>query len=1056
MSTSGPNTTPAAREAVSTGRSAGFVGSRPFRLGLIAVILIAVYALFGFLAAPRWIHAAATEAVERSLGLRLGLGEISLNPFLLQLEVGNISLPDAAQDDPLVALDRLFIDLELSSLWNRALVFREIALGGPFARVIVRPDKSLNLSQLVPPPDPDAPAASAEEPALPALWIKLLDVSDGQIKFADRSRRMSPEKQLAPIEFALRDFRTNPEGGNAKLDARSEDGEGFEWEGRIALEPVSSDGRFSVTALKARTVYEFLSEELPLELSDGSIDLHGSYTFTLDPEARIELTVSTIEVDGLELKAVDAAEPWITIPAIAVDDIELSTADQSVHVTKLGIERPAVKAWLEPDGSLNLLRLAGPAVEASEALPEVTTTGAATADAGGAGGSEVTRTATPAEGPAAPAAAPAEPSAQPMQVDSTTTEESTTAGGDWTVELAELALDGAVIEFEDRSFTPPNPTKVAPLTLTARALSLDLSQRITLDLEATINDRGLLTASGELSPDPLSGDLDVAYENGSILVAQPYVARFAALTVESGRFDVAGKVALRPEGGDEPWVRFDGRFSAQDLHTVDNDDQQDLFNFDRLEIQGIEFALAPDRLSVKDVIVTKPFARVIIAPDQTINVVEVFATAPAATEGGSESAPVDAADPGSGGAFPIRIGKVDIKGGTLDFADLFIQPNFQAQVDALNGSITAMSSDPASKADIDLGGHVINEFSPVSIKGQMNLFSFDKFTDVDLEFRNIDLPVFNPYSGRFAGYAIARGKLTTELAYLIENRKLDAAHHIVLDGLEWGEATGSKDAVSIPIKLATALLKDRNGIIDLDFPVGGSLDDPSFRIGPVIWQIIRNLLVKIVTAPFAFIGSLFEGAEDAQFVTFAAGSAALSPDDAESLAALARALLERPQLKLDVPVQRMPELDAPALRALKYEREIGNATRIATGAAADTPVDFDALPPEQQREILSAVYTVLAGTPPAIPEAPPPPEGTSRADAKALAGQHALEYLEESSRALIKVGDDELQMLAEARAQAVQRALLEGASIDPARVFLTGSEKVTAEEDQVKLELGLE
>ncbi|HSN71960.1 MAG TPA: hypothetical protein VLT59_10635, partial [Steroidobacteraceae bacterium] len=127
-----------------------FVGSRGFKLGLIALILLGVYAIFGFLAAPKWLRVAATQAVERSLGMPLGLGEIRLNPFLFQLEITDISLPDSATEEPLVALDRLFVDFESSSLWHRALVFKEIALGGPFVRLIVEPDKSLNLARLSP------------------------------------------------------------------------------------------------------------------------------------------------------------------------------------------------------------------------------------------------------------------------------------------------------------------------------------------------------------------------------------------------------------------------------------------------------------------------------------------------------------------------------------------------------------------------------------------------------------------------------------------------------------------------------------------------------------------------------------------------------------------------------------------------------------------------------------------------------------------------------------------------------------------------------------------
>ena len=95
----------------------------------------------------------------------------------------------------------------------------------------------------------------------------------------------------------------------------------------------------------------------------------------------------------------------------------------------------------------------------------------------------------------------------------------------------------------------------------------------------------------------------------------------------------------------------------------------------------------------------------------------------------------------------------------------------------------------------------------------------------------MELSIFNPYSGKFAGYNITKGKLTTELHYKVDGRKLDAQHHIIIDQLEFGDKTESKDAVSLPIKLAVALLKDRNGVIDLNLPVTGSLDDPKFRSG---------------------------------------------------------------------------------------------------------------------------------------------------------------------------------------------------------------------------------
>ena len=144
------------------------------------------------------------------------------------------------------------------------------------------------------------------------------------------------------------------------------------------------------------------------------------------------------------------------------------------------------------------------------------------------------------------------------------------------------------------------------------------------------------------------------------------------------------------------------------------------------------------------------------------------------------------------------------------------------------------------------------------------------YTDLAMSFRNIELSTFNPYSGKFAGYNISKGKLTTELHYKVDGRKLDAQHHIIVEQLEFGDKTESKDAVSLPVKLAVALLKDRNGVIDLNLPVTGSLDDPKFKLGPIIWKVFVNILEKAVTAPFALLGSLFGGGPDLQFVDFRA------------------------------------------------------------------------------------------------------------------------------------------------------------------------------------------
>ena len=237
--------------------------------------------------------------------------------------------------------------------------------------------------------------------------------------------------------------------------------------------------------------------------------------------------------------------------------------------------------------------------------------------------------------------------------------------------------------------------------------------------------------------------------------------------------------------------------------------------------------------------------------------------------------------------MPVRIREVLVAGGTMDFADFSVQPNFAAAIEGLSGNITGVSTDPNARAKVKLEGNV-GEFSPVLIAGELQPFAYDRYTDIALSFKNISLPVFNPYSGKFAGYNIAKGKLFTDLHYQVDNRKLAAQHKIRIDQLEWGEATASKDEATLPVKFATSLLKDADGVITLDIPVSGTLDDPTLRIGPIVWQVIKNILSKAVTAPFRALGALFKGAEEAQFIDFQPGLAELDPAAAERLNALGK------------------------------------------------------------------------------------------------------------------------------------------------------------------------
>jgi hypothetical protein len=97
----------------------------------------------------------------------------------------------------------------------------------------------------------------------------------------------------------------------------------------------------------------------------------------------------------------------------------------------------------------------------------------------------------------------------------------------------------------------------------------------------------------------------------------------------------------------------------------------------------------------------------------------------------------------------------------------------------------------------------------------------------------------SPYAMKFAGYKIAEGTMSLDLRYKVQNSQLEGNNQVVIDKLTLGERVDSPDALKLPIELAIAILKDSNGRIDLGLPVSGSLDDPQFSWGALIWKPSR-------------------------------------------------------------------------------------------------------------------------------------------------------------------------------------------------------------------------
>ena len=1021
---------------------------------VVVAALVGLYALLGYKVAPGVVRDQAVKFVRETYGRELTIGEVRIDPFKLQAEIRDLALPDA-DGERMLAFRRLFVDFELASLWKRTFIFKDVILEAPFVRAVIRPGGAINLLDLVPPEDP------AEKPSPPpSIWLQSFDLSDGRIEAADLARRRPFVRDFEPVHFNLKDFRTTPEGGGFKLAAVGEAGETFDWSGRFSIAPtLASQGEFTLGKIPATLVAEYLGDALPFDLTAGLIGLGGRYSVAYDEELALDLELPTIDLAGLGLRARGADADWVKVPGVLIENTRVALPAQTVEIANIKVSGLEAQAWMDADGAINLVSLVAPAEPATPAP--------AAAPAGGEAG------------PAANVPAVAR---------------NTELQNPWQVRVGSLDVAAASIDFEDRMIAPVTKFRFAPVNLQLKDASLDLAKPLPVTLDAVINDQAAFRADGTLTPDPLAADLAIALTKARMTILQPYVLPLADLTITGGELDVRGRAKLDPPDAPGPEIGFDGDVTVSGFASVDNALKRDLVNFREVKVAKLRYAMAPDSVAIERITVDGPYARVIVTEDRLLNIAMVLdpkgtaaelearraaaaaeakltaaekrqrereqeaaeKAAAKAHKAGKTTAPVELAPLPEEG-MPIRIGEVRVADGTMDFTDLWVQPNFSAKIQKLGGTVTGLSSDPRARAKIDLKGQV-DTYSPVTITGEIQPFAFERFTDVGLKFENISLPIFNPYSGQFAGYSIAKGKLTTDLHYLIQDRKLDAQHKIRIDQLEWGEPTATKGEATLPVKFATALLKDADGVISLDVPVSGTIDDPTFRIGPIVWQVIKNILTKAVTAPFKLLGALFAGAEDAQFVDFAPGSADLDGVTAERLASLAKSLLQRPEIRLDVPIGTLADVDGPALaeRAYLAQRTEALAATKLEGKYDAAPPAFDTLEARDRIAVLKTMLERQTGAPAAIPEPPAPPEGASKDEAKALRQASTLEYLERETRRRATAPETDLARLGEERARAVQRVLLEGTTLEPTRVFLTKEGKVTAQDGKVRFELGLQ
>jgi hypothetical protein len=328
-------------------------------------------------------------------------------------------------------------------------------------------------------------------------------------------------------------------------------------------------------------------------------------------------------------------------------------------------------------------------------------------------------------------------------------------------------------------------------------------------------------------------------------------------------------------------------------------------------------------IAIGEIALSDFFARMILDDQGRLNLQDIVRrkeAGPAAA--GETSKPATPARP----PVPVKIAKITLQNGTINFTDHFVKPNYTVSVTKLAGRVTGLSSQEGTLADLDLRGAYAKS-SPVRIQGKLNPLAAKSYLDLKASVKGVDLTGFSPYSGKYAGYAIEKGLMSLDLAYKLENNQLTADNKIFIDQFTFGEPMESHDATRLPVNLAITLLKNNRGEIDINLPIAGSLDDPQFSVSGLIVRVIVNLFVKAVTSPFALLGSMFANGEELSKLDFEPGRARVGEAQAKTLETLAKALGERKNLKLEISGTADPETDREGLKQATMERAVRAAWR---------------------------------------------------------------------------------------------------------------------------------
>jgi len=806
------------------------------------------------------------------LAVNLKNGKPLLKLPMLQVKSGNLELFARRFLIESIALDglELYVSRDARGEWMYShLIAPQAAAKGKTKKL---PEKS--------------PASTAKE-ALPLVQVSAFKFSNGTLHFSDALPAGGFRGDITQIDAAVNNFTTAQDQVAAyELSMLLDNEATLNVDGTFSLTPMTATASTEVSGLKLQRGWPYLSRFLTAPVK-GSIEMAAEIRYS----GKNGLVIEQGNVHADNLSVIYGDKEGFDLARLDLTGASYRQQTNTAEVAWIKLSKGMISLSREVDGSISPMALLNK-------MPEKFTQ--------------------------------PETSAQvPIKATKTTTSQ---PAKEFSLRLKKIQIEQLNARFTDKAVADKPQFTLSNTSLNARNLSVPRFKPVPFRFATTFNKAAPLKVSGELMPNPFHFKGSASVGNLPLRDFEAYFPTNINVDILDGTFDTSMNIDMAMRDG-KTTGSFTGRTGVRSFHAIDSEGEEDLLKWESLQLDGIQGSMEPFSIALRQIALNGFFSRIIVRKDGTLNLQNLVEKQEQKTVSQEKkiavkvqpATPSASNSPGSTVAVknPIRVDAVTIQGGTLSFSDYHLPKHFDTTFYNLGGRVSGLSSEETKRAEVDLRGNLENH-SPLQITGQINPLRGDLFVDLKVSFRDIELSPVTPYSGTYLGYTVEKGKLYLDLKYRIDKKQLDSENNIFIDQFTFGEKVDSDKATKLPVKLGLALLTDRNGEIHLDVPVSGRTDDPKFSIWSLVFQVLKNLMVKAVTSPFSLLSSMFGGSHDFSAIQFEYGASSIASSEEKKLSALAKVLHDRPALKVELKGYVDKEKDAEGYRNELLNRKVRN------------------------------------------------------------------------------------------------------------------------------------